>query len=54
MLKTALVTIVGCILALFILVSVISSNQASRERQKQEAIRELDRKNAEQFAWQER
>ena len=54
MLKTALVTIVGCILALFILVSVISSNQASRERQKQEAIRELDRKNAEQVAWQER
>ena len=54
MLKTALVTIVGCVLALFILVSVISSNQASRERQKQEAIRELDRKNAEQVAWQER
>jgi len=54
MLKTALVTIVGCLLALFILVSVISSNQASRERQKQEAIRELDRKNAEQVAWQER
>ena len=54
MLKTALVTIVGCVLALFILVSVISSNQARRERQKQEAIRELDRKNAEQVAWQER
>jgi hypothetical protein len=45
-LKTALMTIVGCVVALFVVLSVISSNQAGRERRKQEAIRELDRRNA--------
>ena len=48
MLKTALVTIVVCVLALFLLVSLMSSNQAGRERRRQEAIRELDRRNAEE------
>jgi len=48
MLKTALVAIVVCVLALFLLVSLISSNQAGRERRRQEAIRELDRRNAEE------
>lgn len=52
MLKKALVTIVGCLLALLLLVSLISSNQAHRERQKQEAILEFDRKNAEEAALQ--
>jgi hypothetical protein len=47
-LKTALLTIVICGFALIVLVSVMSSNQAARERRKQEAIRELDRKNAEE------
>jgi hypothetical protein len=47
-LKTALMTIVGCVVALFLLLSLISSNQAGRERGKQEAIRELDRKNTEE------
>jgi hypothetical protein len=51
-LKTALMTIVGCLVALFVVLSIISSNQAGRERQKQEAIRELDRKNAEATAQQ--
>ena len=46
MFKTALITIVVCVLALFLLVSLMSSNRAGRERRKQEAIRELDRKNA--------
>jgi hypothetical protein len=50
MLKKALVTIVSCFLALFILVSVISSSQALRERKKQEAIRQFDLKNAEEAA----
>jgi hypothetical protein len=45
-LKTALMTIVGCVVTLFVVLSVISSNQAGRERRKQEAIRELDRENA--------
>jgi hypothetical protein len=47
-LKSALMTIVGCVLALFVVLSLISSNQAGRERQKQAAIREFDRKNAEE------
>jgi hypothetical protein len=47
-LKTALMTIVGCVAALFVVLSIISSNQAGRERAKQEAIRELDRKNVEE------
>ena len=47
-LKTALMTIVGCVVALFLVLSIMSSNQAGRERRKQEAIRELDRKNAEE------
>jgi hypothetical protein len=47
-LKTALMTIVGCVVALFVVLSIISSNQAGQERRKQEAIRELDRKNAEE------
>jgi len=47
-LKTALMTIVGCVVGLFVVLSIISSNQAGRERRKQEAIRELDRKNAEE------
>jgi hypothetical protein len=50
MLKKALVTIVSCFLALFILLSVISSSHALRERKKQEAIRQLDLKNAEESA----
>ena len=50
MFKTALITIVVCVLALFLLVSLMSSNQAGRERRKQEAIRELDRKNAQDAA----
>jgi hypothetical protein len=37
-------TIVGCVAALFVVLSIISSNQAGRERAKQEAIRELDKK----------
>src|SRR5580692_7078410 len=48
MLKTAWVTIVVCVLAVFLLVSLMSSNQAGRERRRQEAIRELDRRNAEE------
>ena len=48
MLKTAWVTIVVCVLALFLLVSLMSPNQAGRERRRQEAIRELDRRNAEE------
>jgi len=47
-LKTALMTIVGCVVALFVVLSIISSNQAGRERRKQEAIRELDKKDAEE------
>lgn len=53
MLKKALLTIVSCFLVLFILLSVISSSQAVRERQKQKAIRELDRKNADEAAVQQ-
>jgi len=52
-LKTGLMTIVGCVVALFVVLSMISSNQAGRERQKQEAIQELDRKNAEELPAQE-
>jgi hypothetical protein len=53
MLKTALLTIVGCFLALLILVSVISSKQAHRERERQAALVEFDRKQAEEAALQQ-
>jgi hypothetical protein len=48
MLKKALLTILLCALALVVLLSRSSSNQAERERKKQAAIEELDRKNAEE------
>jgi hypothetical protein len=47
-LKTALLTIIGSVVALFVTLSIISSNQAGRERRKQDAIQEFDRKNAEE------
>jgi len=50
MLKKALLTTGLCMLALLVIVSVMSSNQARREHKKQEAIREFDRKNAEEAA----
>jgi hypothetical protein len=53
MLKKVLVTIVGCLLVLLVLVSVISSKQAHRERQKEEAILEFDRKQAEEAVLQQ-
>ena len=49
-LKTALLTIISCLVVLFVGLSMISSKQANRERQKQEAVRELDRKIAEEAA----
>jgi hypothetical protein len=50
MLRTALVTIGSCFLALLIILSVMSSKQAGRDRQRQEALRQLDRENAEEAA----
>ena len=53
MLKKLLVTIGGSLLALLVLVSVISSKQGHREREKQAAILEFDRKNAEEASLQQ-
>jgi len=47
MLKKAPLTIVFSLLALFVLLSLLSSNQAGRERQKQAAIEAFDRKRVE-------
>jgi hypothetical protein len=49
-LRTALVTIGSCLLALTIIVSVISSKQAARDRRRQEALRQFERENAEEAA----
>jgi len=48
MLKKSLLTIVACFLALFIFLTVISSKQARRDRQRQAAIEEFQRKQAEE------
>jgi hypothetical protein len=53
MLKKLLVTIGGSLLALLVLVSVISSKQGHREREKQAAILEFDRKNAKEASLQQ-
>jgi hypothetical protein len=46
-LKTALLTIVICGFVLLVVVSIMSTNQAKRARQRQEALREFARRNAE-------
>jgi hypothetical protein len=48
MLKTALVTVIACFLALFIFLSFTSSNQAKRDRKRQAAVEEYERKQAEE------
>ena len=49
-LRTALVTIGSCLLALTIIVSVISSKQAARERRRQAALRQYEKENDEEAA----
>jgi limonene-1,2-epoxide hydrolase len=48
MLKKVLLTVVLCFAALFIFLSVISSNQARRDRKRQAALEEFERKQAEE------
>jgi hypothetical protein len=50
--KKALMTIGSCFLALLIILSVMSSKQAARERQRQEALRQWEKENAEEAALQ--
>ena len=49
-LRTALVTIGICLLAMTLIVSVISSKQAARERRRQAALRQYEKENAEEAA----
>jgi len=54
MLRTASVTIGSCFLALLIILSLMSSKQAARDRQRQEAIRQWEMENAEEAALQQK
>jgi hypothetical protein len=53
MLRTALVTIGSGFLALLIILSVMSSKQAARDRRRHEALRQWEKENAEEAARQQ-
>jgi len=54
MLRTALATIGSCLLALLIILSVMSWKQAARGRQRNEALRQWEKQNAEEAALQQK